>query len=114
MSLVSARPTATMRQITGRKSEVMVSVQRLALNVSKTKELVADLRKQGGDHNSVLNNRAAVEMVNSLRFLGISTLTWPLHIDTVIKKVHVLLLSEASGKIWHVHIDSPKRSTDVL
>eukprot|EP00061_Rhincodon_typus_P010074 g34084.t1 len=55
----------------------------LSINVSKTKELVSDFRKQSGGHAPVCSN-GAEEMAKSVRFLGGMTtnnLSWSIHID---------------------------------
>lgn len=43
----------------------------LSLNVAKTKELIIDFRKSNSTHLPVCVNNAAVEIVNSFKFLGI-------------------------------------------
>lgn len=43
----------------------------LVLNVSKTKDLVVDLMKLGGEHNLALIKCAAMEMVGSFMLLSI-------------------------------------------
>ncbi len=62
----------------------------LLLNVSKTKELIIDLRtKEAKTHTSVYISGAEVEQVNSFRFLRISITknpSWSSHISTLVKK----------------------------
>uniref|UniRef100_A0A8C9SXC6 Reverse transcriptase domain-containing protein n=1 Tax=Scleropages formosus TaxID=113540 RepID=A0A8C9SXC6_SCLFO len=63
----------------------------LSLNVSKTKELVIDFRKQDTAHAPIYIGGEIVERVNSFRFLGITLtakLTWTEHTATTIKKAH--------------------------
>ena len=55
----------------------------LELNVSKTKEIVVDFRKLKPVHAVLTINNSAVEIVDSLKFVGIhitSNLSWSLHI----------------------------------
>ncbi|KAI4901982.1 hypothetical protein NFI96_008400 [Prochilodus magdalenae] len=61
----------------------------LSLNVSKTKELIVDFRKQERVHTPITINMAAVERVSSLKFLGVhitEELTWSEHTTRVVKK----------------------------
>ena len=54
----------------------------LSLNVSKTKELIVDFRKQRGEHCPITIDRAAVERVTSFKFLCVhiaEDLTWATH-----------------------------------
>eukprot|EP00061_Rhincodon_typus_P004823 g23504.t1 len=54
----------------------------LSINVSKMKELIIDFRKQSGGHTLVCINGAEVEMVESVRFLGVmitNNLSWITH-----------------------------------
>ena len=63
----------------------------LSLNVSKTKELIVDFRKQERVHPSISINGTAVERVSSFKFLGVhisEDLTWAVHISQVVKKAH--------------------------
>lgn len=56
------------------------------------KELV-DLRKQRGEHNPVLINAAAVGKVDGLIVIHITNnLTWSLHPDAEINKVHTVFI----------------------
>eukprot|EP00061_Rhincodon_typus_P004856 g23601.t1 len=41
----------------------------LSLNVGKTKELIIDFRKKGGEHAAIYINRTEVERVKSIKFL---------------------------------------------
>ncbi|XP_072368086.1 uncharacterized protein [Scyliorhinus torazame] len=79
----------------------------LSLNVSKTKELVIDFRKQSTVHTPVSINGAEVEMVSSLKFLGVhlqkSVLVHPrrrYHQESTTAPI----LPQETKEIWHVHI----------
>ena len=57
----------------------------LSLNVIKTKEMIVDYRKKRAP---ILINGAAVEQVESFKFLGVHItikLTWSKHTKTVVK-----------------------------
>ena len=60
-----------------------------SLNVNKIKEMIVDFRKQQREHPPIHINRAAVEKVESFKFLGIhitDKLKWSTHTDSVVKK----------------------------
>eukprot|EP00061_Rhincodon_typus_P004796 g23450.t1 len=60
----------------------------LSLNVGKTKELIFDFRKKGGEHAPIYINRAEVERVRSIKFLRVTItddLSWTSHGDATIK-----------------------------
>ncbi|KAI4894750.1 hypothetical protein NFI96_033825, partial [Prochilodus magdalenae] len=61
----------------------------LSLNISKTKEMMVDYRKlQRGGHSPLYINGAEVEMVSSVKFLGVHLtydLTWSLHTNKVLR-----------------------------
>ena len=62
----------------------------LSLNVSKTKEMIVDFRKQQREHPPIHIDRTAVEKVESIKFLGVhitDKLKWSKHTDSVVKKV---------------------------
>eukprot|EP00061_Rhincodon_typus_P006979 g28179.t1 len=66
----------------------------LSLHVSKTKELIIDFRKKGGEHIHICINRAEVERVESVKFLGVLTtdnLFWTSLVDATIKKTQQCL-----------------------
>eukprot|EP00061_Rhincodon_typus_P010975 g35648.t1 len=53
------------------------------------KKLVIDFRKQIGGHAPIYINGAEVEMVKSIKFLGVmitNNLSWSTHIDAKVKK----------------------------
>ena len=61
----------------------------LALNVSKTKELIVDFRRPEREHAPITINGAVVEQVSEFKFLGINIsrdLKWATHTTTVVKK----------------------------
>uniref|UniRef100_A0A8C9SC26 Reverse transcriptase domain-containing protein n=1 Tax=Scleropages formosus TaxID=113540 RepID=A0A8C9SC26_SCLFO len=63
----------------------------LSLNVSKTKGLVIDFRKQDTAHAPIYIGGGVVERVNSFRFLGVTLnakLIWTEHTASTIKKAH--------------------------
>ncbi len=62
----------------------------LSLNVSKTKELIVDLRKrQQRSYTPLMISGTPVERVSSFKYLGVNIsedLTWTTHIQTQVKK----------------------------
>eukprot|EP00061_Rhincodon_typus_P005561 g25209.t1 len=61
----------------------------LSLNVRKTKELISDFRKKGGEHAPIYINGTEVERVKSIEFLGVTianNLPWTSPVDTTVKK----------------------------
>ena len=64
----------------------------LALNTSKTKELIVDFgRGRMGTHSPVYINGSMVERVKSFKFLGVhisEDLSWSENTDAIIKKAH--------------------------
>ena len=61
----------------------------LPLNVIKTKEMIVDYRKKRTEHAPILIYGAAVEQVESFKFLGVhitNQLTWSKHSMTVVKR----------------------------
>ncbi|KAM9538879.1 uncharacterized protein ACWYII_037673 [Salvelinus alpinus] len=64
-------------------------VNNLSLNVSKTKELIADFRRNQAGHALILINGTTVEPVNNFEFFGVhisEKLKWFNHTNTVVKK----------------------------
>eukprot|EP00061_Rhincodon_typus_P007826 g29906.t1 len=80
----------------------------LSLSVGKTKELIIGFSKKGGEHIPIYINRAEVEMVKSIKFLGVKItdeLSCTSHIDATVKKAqhHLFFLSILSGRVsaWY-------------
>eukprot|EP00061_Rhincodon_typus_P015121 g42627.t1 len=66
----------------------------LYLNVSKTKELVINFRKEKGRYTPIYINGAKMEVVESFKFLGVNianNLSWFIHIDAKVKKARQCL-----------------------
>eukprot|EP00061_Rhincodon_typus_P010710 g35214.t1 len=66
----------------------------LSLNIGKTMELIIDSRKWSGWHAPACINGAEVEMVKSIKFLGVmitNNLSWTIHVDIMVKKVQQCL-----------------------
>eukprot|EP00061_Rhincodon_typus_P015202 g42742.t1 len=71
----------------------------LSLSVSKTKELIIDFRKKGGECNPIYINGTEVETVISIKFLGVTIiddLSWTSHVDATVKKAeqHLFFLRQ--------------------
>ena len=63
----------------------------LELNVSKTKELVIDYRKQKPDLDHIMINNSAVQRTNNYKYLGVvidDNLMWHDHINHLCKKLN--------------------------
>ena len=61
----------------------------LSLKVIKTKEMIVDYRKRRTEHAPILIDGAAVEQVESFKFLGVhitNKLSWSKHTKTVVKR----------------------------
>ncbi|KAL0189784.1 hypothetical protein M9458_016883, partial [Cirrhinus mrigala] len=61
----------------------------LSLNVSKTKEVVMDFRRNSVDHRPLTIDSSAVERVSSTKFLGVhitENLTWTTNVTSLNKK----------------------------
>eukprot|EP00061_Rhincodon_typus_P003388 g19962.t1 len=61
----------------------------LSINVSKTKELIIDFRKKGGEHAPIYINRTVAERVKNIKFLGVTItndLSWTCRVDAKVKK----------------------------
>eukprot|EP00061_Rhincodon_typus_P010930 g35572.t1 len=61
----------------------------LSLNVGKTKGLIIDLRKKGGEHAPIYIHGAKAERVDSVKFLGVTitnNLSWTSHVNATVKK----------------------------
>ena len=82
------------------------------VNVIKTKEMIVDYRKKRTEHAPILIDRAAVEQVESFKFLGVhitNKLTWSKHTKTVGKRAQQNLIPpQKTEKIWHGSSDPHK------
>eukprot|EP00061_Rhincodon_typus_P015794 g43680.t1 len=61
----------------------------LSLNIGKTKELIIDFRKKGGEHAPIYINGIEVESVKSIKFLRVTItddLSWACHVNATVKK----------------------------
>ena len=61
----------------------------LVLNVSKTKEVIVDLRRNQRGHSPLLIEDTAVEVVSNTKFLGVhitDSLTWSLNTSSLVKR----------------------------
>eukprot|EP00061_Rhincodon_typus_P010816 g35384.t1 len=62
---------------------------KLSLNVSKTKELIIDFKKKGGEHAPINITRTEVEKMENIKFLGVTItddLSWTSHANVTGKK----------------------------
>eukprot|EP00061_Rhincodon_typus_P011784 g37057.t1 len=67
----------------------MMQRKQSALNISKSKELIIDFRKEGREHAPIYINRTEVERVKSIKFLRVTitdNLSWTSHVDVTVKK----------------------------
>ncbi len=70
------------------------SVNNLELNVSKTKEMIINFRREKKTPSSLSINGADVEPVDSFKFLGMvisNDLTWAVNCSLIIKRCHTRL-----------------------
>ncbi|KAM9419279.1 uncharacterized protein ACWYII_022498 [Salvelinus alpinus] len=61
----------------------------------KTKEMIVDYRKKRTEHAPILIKGAAVEQVESFKFLGVhitNKLTWSKHTKTIVKRENLIPL----------------------
>eukprot|EP00061_Rhincodon_typus_P016855 g45284.t1 len=61
----------------------------LSLNVSKSKELIIDFRKKGGEHAPIYINGNEVERMEKVKFFLVTKTdnpSWTSHIDAMVKK----------------------------
>eukprot|EP00061_Rhincodon_typus_P007721 g29706.t1 len=61
----------------------------LSVNVGKSKELIIEFRKKGGEHAPIYINGTEVERVKSIKFLGVmitTDLSWTSHVNATVKK----------------------------
>eukprot|EP00061_Rhincodon_typus_P002240 g16969.t1 len=66
----------------------------IALNVGKTKELIINFRKKGGEHAPIYIKGTEVERMNRIQFLGVTItnhLSWTSHVDVTVKKAEKCL-----------------------
>eukprot|EP00061_Rhincodon_typus_P010757 g35287.t1 len=66
----------------------------LSLNVRRTKELIVDFRKKGGEHTPIYINGAEVERLEGLKFFGVTiteNLSWTSCVDVMVKKAQQCL-----------------------
>eukprot|EP00061_Rhincodon_typus_P000668 g12388.t1 len=66
----------------------------LSFKVSKTKELIVDFRKNGGEQAPVYINRTEVERVKNIKFLGVTIAddpSWASHVNVTVKKAQQCL-----------------------
>eukprot|EP00061_Rhincodon_typus_P014395 g41387.t1 len=66
----------------------------LSLDISKTKELIIDFRKKGGEHDPIYINGTKVERVKNIKFLGVKItddLSCTSHLNVTIKKAQQCL-----------------------
>jgi hypothetical protein len=80
-----------MRQTIGRIRDLAVWCQdnNLSLKAIKTKEMIVNYRKRRTEHAPIIIDGAAVEQVESFKFLGVhitNKLTWSKHTKTVVKR----------------------------
>ena len=67
------------------------SQNNLSLNISKTKEIIVDFRKNKADLQPLVINDQAVEIVESFKFLGTtisSSLKWNINVNLIVKRAH--------------------------
>eukprot|EP00061_Rhincodon_typus_P005636 g25396.t1 len=70
----------------------------LSINISKMKKLVIDFRKRSGVHAPICINGAEMEMVDSIKFLGVTNtndLSWSTHVDRTVKKAQNLYFPDS-------------------
>ena len=71
----------------------------------KTKEMIVDYRKRRTEHAPILIDRAVVEQVESLKFLGVhitNKLEWSKHTTTVVKRDPQKVLQQFIIAIRHL------------
>eukprot|EP00061_Rhincodon_typus_P004838 g23535.t1 len=65
----------------------------LSLKFGKTKELIIDFKKKGGEHTSIYINRTEVGRVKSIKFFGVTItddLSWTSHVNVTVKSLFFL------------------------
>ena len=77
----------------------------------KTMEMIVDYRKKRTEHAPIVIDGAAVEQVESFKFLGVhisNKLTWSKHTKTVVKGTTKHIPPKETEKIWHGSSDPQK------
>ena len=85
---------------------------KLSLNVTKTKEMIVDYRKRRTEHAPILIIGAAVEQVESFKFLGVhinNNLEWSKHTKTGLKRARQNLFPCRKQKIFGMGPEILKR-----
>ena len=83
----------------------------LSLNVIKTNEMVVDYRKKRNEHAPILIDGAAVEQVESFKFLGVhitNQLSWSKYHDSRVEGTTKRIPPQETEKIWHGSSDPQK------
>eukprot|EP00061_Rhincodon_typus_P015888 g43819.t1 len=82
----------------------------LSLNVDKTKELITDFRKKGGEHAPIYTNGTEVEKEESVKFLRVTiidNLSWTSHVDVTVKKAQQRLFFLMRPRKFGMSIRTP-------
>ncbi len=85
---------------------------KLLLNVEKTKEIIVDFRKKQHRHTPLIINNTVVEIVSSVKFLGVQitdSLTWTANITSLVKRAQQRLF--CLRRMRRAHFPSPILST---
>ena len=86
----------------------------LSLNVIKSKDMIEDYRKKRTEHAPILFDWAALEQVESFKFLGVyitKRLRWSKHTKKVMKRARQNLFPIRRLKIFGMVLRSSKGST---
>ncbi len=89
----------------------------LLLNVEKTKEIIVDFRKKQHRHTPLIINNTVVEVVSSVKFLGVQitdSLTWTANITSLVKRAQQRLFCLRRMRRAHFPYLSSVLSTKVL
>eukprot|EP00061_Rhincodon_typus_P001745 g15653.t1 len=81
----------------------------LSLNIGKTKELIIDFRKKGGEHTPIYLNGTEVERVKSIKFLGVmitDNLSWASQVNATVKKAQQRLFFRRRLRKFDISIRS--------
>ncbi|KAK3537989.1 hypothetical protein QTP70_026506 [Hemibagrus guttatus] len=106
VGLISKNDKSAYREAVQRLSAWCKS-NNLSLNVEKTKEMVVDFRRAQSDHSPLNINGSNVEIVKSIKFLGVhlaEDLTWSLNTSSITKKAQQRLyfLRRLGRLIFHL------------